>query len=44
MVRGITAEGMPIHRNPFEKGNLYIRFDVIFPENHFLDEEKLKVC
>lgn len=25
-------EGMPMHRNPFEKGRLIIKFDVKFPE------------
>jgi len=23
---------MPIHKRPYEKGNLYIKFDVVFPE------------
>jgi DnaJ family protein A protein 2 len=42
--KGIEGEGMPHYRNPFEKGNLYIKFDVTFPENHFTNEIKLKVC
>lgn len=41
-VKGIVGEGMPIYRNPFEKGNLYVKFDVQFPENYFINEEKLK--
>ncbi|XP_067007681.1 dnaJ homolog subfamily A member 2 [Anabrus simplex] len=41
-VKGIEGEGMPHHRNPFEKGNLYIKFDVTFPENHFANEITLK--
>lgn len=28
----IVAEGMPIYKNPFEKGNLFIEFSVEFPE------------
>lgn len=40
-VKGIRNEGMPTHRNPFEKGYLYIKFDVKFPENHFATPEKL---
>ncbi|XP_054165410.1 dnaJ homolog subfamily A member 2-like [Oppia nitens] len=41
-VKGIRGEGMPIYRNPFEKGNLYIKFNIEFPKNHFIDEDKLK--
>ncbi|CAH2231406.1 dnaJ homolog subfamily A member 2-like [Pararge aegeria] len=41
-LKGIQGEGMPQHKNPFEKGNLYIRFEVTFPENHFANEEQLK--
>jgi DnaJ family protein A protein 2 len=39
--KGIKGEGMPIHRNPFEKGNLYIKFNVEFPENQFAANENL---
>jgi DnaJ-class molecular chaperone len=42
-IKGIEGEGMPHYRNPFERGNLYIKFDVTFPENHFTNEIKLKV-
>lgn len=42
-VKGIPGEGMPLRRNPFDKGNLYIKFKVVFPPNHFTTEEKLKV-
>lgn len=34
---------MPHYRNPFERGNLYVKFDVTFPESHFANEVKLKV-
>lgn len=40
--RVILYEGMPMHRNPFEKGHLYIEFDVIFPPNDFLANDGLK--
>lgn len=40
MVRG---EGMPQYRNPFEKGDLYIKFDVQFPDNNWISSEKLTV-
>ncbi|EEC12572.1 dnaJ homolog subfamily A member 2 [Ixodes scapularis] len=41
-MKGIRGEGMPVYRDPFEKGNLYIKFDVVFPDNHFADEVALK--
>lgn len=41
-VRGVIGEGMPIYKNPFEKGDLYVKFDVAFPENYFATENKLK--
>lgn len=41
-VKGIVHEGMPIYKNPFERGNLYIKFTVTFPENHFADVAKIK--
>ena len=34
----MRGEGFPIHRSPFDKGNLYVQFDVDFPENHFAAE------
>ncbi|CAH0752907.1 unnamed protein product [Bemisia tabaci] len=40
--RVVVGEGMPQYRNPYEKGNLIISFNVTFPENYFADEAKLK--
>lgn len=34
---------MPQYRNPFEKGDLYIKFDVQFPENNWINPDKLSV-
>ncbi|KAL0968916.1 hypothetical protein UPYG_G00273660 [Umbra pygmaea] len=34
----IYNEGMPIHRDPFERGQLFIQFLVEFPEKHWLPE------
>lgn len=42
-VRMVKGEGMPQYRNPFEKGDLYIKFDVQFPENNWIDADKLNV-
>lgn len=39
--RVILNEGMPMFRNPSEKGHLYIQFEVIFPENNFIDTETI---
>jgi len=39
--RILFEEGMPTHRNPQEKGNLYITFEVAFPKE-FADLDKLK--
>lgn len=41
-IKCVKNEGMPLHKSPFEHGNLYIKFDVTFPENHFAPPEKLK--
>lgn len=41
-VKCVQGEGMPIYKNLFEKGNFYVKFDVVFPENHFANEEQLK--
>lgn len=38
----VKGEGMPIHKNPFEHGNLYLKFEVQFPENYFQSAEVLK--
>jgi len=35
----VKSEGMPLHRNPFVKGNLFIEFDVKFPEGSQLNAE-----
>jgi len=40
-IRGVLGEGMPNTSNS-SKGNLYVLFDVDFPENHFIAEEKYK--
>jgi DnaJ family protein A protein 2 len=32
-VRVVSNEGMPRHGSPFEKGNLFIKFNVVFPDS-----------
>ncbi|XP_057693729.1 dnaJ homolog subfamily A member 4 [Corythoichthys intestinalis] len=34
----IQSEGMPVYRSPYEKGQLFIQFQVEFPEKHWLPE------
>jgi DnaJ family protein A protein 1 len=41
-VKVVLNEGMPHHRNPFDKGRLIITFKVTFPPSRFLPESKLK--
>ncbi|KAB7497939.1 DnaJ-like protein subfamily A member 2 [Armadillidium nasatum] len=41
-IRTVVGEGMPNYKNPFEKGDLNIKFDVTFPEKYFANEQKLK--
>lgn len=38
-VKTIEDEGMPMHKNPFVKGKLYIKFDVEFPEDGVISPE-----
>lgn len=37
-VKCVQNEGMPIYRDPYEKGQLIIHFQVEFPEKHWLPE------
>lgn len=40
-IRCVKGEGMPIHKRPQDKGNLYIKFEIIFPPNNFVDPAKI---
>ncbi|XP_051979169.1 dnaJ homolog subfamily A member 4-like [Xyrauchen texanus] len=37
----IHNEGMPVHRDPYEKGLLIIQFEIEFPNKHWLPEHML---
>jgi len=39
-IRTIVGEGMPTHKRPFDKGNLYIKFNIEFPKPGFLKDVK----
>ncbi|KAJ3105386.1 Type I HSP40 co-chaperone [Phlyctochytrium planicorne] len=40
-VKCIIGEGMPAYKRPYDKGNLYIKFDVEFPPPNFTSPEKM---
>ena len=40
-VKVVLNEGMPMYKNPFEKGRLIIQFKVKFPESNWISPEKL---
>lgn len=37
-IKRVANEGMPIYRDPYEKGQLFIQFQVAFPEKDWLPE------
>jgi DnaJ family protein A protein 2 len=41
-IKMIANEGMPIHKRPFEKGNLYIHFNIEFPKPGFFQPKALQ--
>jgi len=41
-VRVIPNEGMPRHKNPFIKGNLYIKFNIEFPASFSLNPSQIE--
>jgi len=41
-VRVIEGEGMPQHKKPFEKGNLFIHFTIEFPQPGFFNNNQIK--
>ncbi len=41
-IKVIQGEGMPQYKRPFDKGNLNIKFNVIFPPPHWIEEAKIK--
>lgn len=41
-IRVVEGEGFPKHKNPYLKGNLYIKFKLIFPEAEDLKDDDVK--
>ncbi|ESN90299.1 hypothetical protein HELRODRAFT_185206 [Helobdella robusta] len=42
-MRRVLSEGMPLHKNPFERGDLIVKFNIEFPSNKFNTESRLKM-
>ena len=42
-MRRVIYEGMPKHKDPFTKGDLYIQFKVLFPTNGFAKPSDLAI-
>ncbi|KAG9301436.1 hypothetical protein G9A89_018108 [Geosiphon pyriformis] len=42
-IKCIVDEGMPTYKQPYDKGNLYIEFDIKFPESMWASPEMLNV-
>lgn len=40
-IKVIVGEGMPTHKNPFDKGNLLIKFTIVFPPPNWINASKL---
>jgi DnaJ family protein A protein 1 len=40
-IKCVLNEGMPMYKNPFEKGRLIVQFNVKFPENGQIDLKRL---
>lgn len=41
-VKCVIGEGMPVYRDPYQKGRLVVQFTVDFPENNWISESDLK--
>jgi len=42
-IKCVMGEGMPMYRDPFEKGRLIIQFGVTFPRNNFLPAKSMDI-
>lgn len=41
-IRCIPGEGMPEHKRPFTKGDLYVQFEIIYPTNNWASPSVIK--
>jgi DnaJ family protein A protein 2 len=37
-VKQISKEGMPTYKRPYEKGHLYVHFEITFPASHWTSD------
>lgn len=42
-VKAVLNEGMPTRQSQFQRGNLYIKFNVVFPPSHSLNDNHKKL-
>ena len=42
-VRVVKNEGMPIYRDPYTKGELFVKFDLTFPPQNFASADQIAV-
>jgi len=42
-IKSIDEEGMPMHKNPFVKGKLYIKFDIAFPADGTISPQAMTI-
>ncbi|KAI8810068.1 hypothetical protein BJ742DRAFT_867995 [Cladochytrium replicatum] len=40
-IKCITGEGMPAYKRPYDRGNLFVRFEIIFPPPNWGPSEKV---
>ncbi|KAJ3414189.1 pheromone processing endoprotease [Chytridiales sp. JEL 0842] len=41
-IKSISNEGMPAYKRPYDKGNLYIKFEIDFPSANWASPESIK--
>lgn len=41
-IKCVMGEGMPVYRDPFQKGRLIIQFTVSFPDNNWISDSEIK--
>ncbi|CAD7000303.1 unnamed protein product [Ceratitis capitata] len=40
-LRVVSGEGMPLRNNPFERGDLFVEFNIDFPDDNFATEDQM---